>query len=61
MPGSRGMAFKVSIIYNGRIVSFLLGLLPNSTLGMIGGMIEVGCLTPTKEEAVYDRKTPVFS
>jgi hypothetical protein len=38
-----------------------MGLLPNSIKLEIYDKIEVGCLTPTKEEAAYDGETPVFS
>jgi hypothetical protein len=36
-----------------------MGLLPNSTGNTINDIIEVGCLTPIKEEAAYDGKTSV--
>jgi hypothetical protein len=38
-----------------------MGVLPNSTKLERYDMIEVGCLTPTKEEAAYDGETPVCS
>jgi hypothetical protein len=35
--------------------------LPNSTKLEMHDMIEVGCLTPIKEEAAYDGEAPVCS
>ncbi len=37
------------------------GLLPNSIKCEVNDKIEVGCLTPKKEEAAYDGETPICS
>jgi len=37
-----------------------MGVLPNSTTLERHGMIDVGCLTPTKEAAAYGGKAPIL-